>query len=77
MGANDSRRQSRGANQCTPHLPRHVIAHIGQVLRNRLREDLLIPVPREMPEMLGRADWDRAVVLGLEPVDNESLPIGR
>ena len=52
MGANDSRRQSRGANQRTPHLPRYIIEHIGQVLRNRFREDLLIPVPSEMTDRL-------------------------
>jgi hypothetical protein len=54
MGANDSGRPSRGANQRAPHLPRYVIEHIGQVLRNRLREDLLIPVPGEMLEWLKR-----------------------
>ena len=54
MGANDGRRQSCGANQRTPHLSRYVIEHIGQVLRNRLRENLLIPVPGEMLDRLKR-----------------------
>jgi hypothetical protein len=54
MGVNDSRRQSCGVNQCTPHLPRHIIEHIGQVLRNRAREDLLIPVPGEILDRLKR-----------------------
>lgn len=47
MGANESRRPNR-----TPHLPRYVIEHIGQVLRNRLRGDLLVPVPGEMLDRL-------------------------
>jgi hypothetical protein len=54
MGASDSRRQSRGANQRTPHLPRYIIEHIGQVLRNRFHEDLLVPVPGEMLNRLAR-----------------------
>jgi hypothetical protein len=52
MGANESRWPSRGANQRTSHLPWYVIEHIGQVLRNRLREDLLVPVPGEMLDQL-------------------------
>ena len=54
MGANESRRPSRRANQRTPHLPRYIIEHIGQVLRNRFREDLLVPVPGEMLDRLAR-----------------------
>jgi hypothetical protein len=52
MGANKSRRQSREGKPSAPNLPRHVIEHIGQVLRNRYREDLLVPIPREMLTVL-------------------------
>jgi hypothetical protein len=52
MGADDSHRQSRTDDRSTPHLPRHVIEHIGQVLRNRYRNDLLVPVPSEMLKVL-------------------------
>jgi hypothetical protein len=52
MGANKSRRQSRAGKPSAPNLPRHVIEHIGQVLRNRYREDLLVPVPRELLRVL-------------------------
>ena len=54
MGANECRRPSRRANQRTPHFPRYIIEHIGQVLRNRFREDLLVPVPGEMLDPLAR-----------------------
>jgi hypothetical protein len=63
MGANESRRRSRRANQRTPHLPRYIIEHIGQVLRNRFREDLLVPMPGEMLDRLSAVsthETDRA-----------------
>ncbi len=62
MGANESRRPSRGANPRTPHLPRYIIEHIGQVLRNRFREDLLIPVPGEMLDPLERMRLTQGLV---------------
>lgn len=54
MGVNDNQRPSRGTSQRTPHLPRHIIEHIGLVLRNRFREELLLPVPDEMLDRLTR-----------------------
>jgi hypothetical protein len=54
MGANESRRPSRGVNPRTPRLPRYIIEHIGQGLRNRFREDLLVPLPGEMLDGLAR-----------------------
>ncbi len=51
-GANQSQQQSRVGKRSAPNLPRHVIEHIGQVLRNRYRENLPIPVPREMLTVL-------------------------
>lgn len=55
MGADESRERSRVADQSTPRLPRYIIDHIGQVLRNRSREGLLDPVPRAMLETLEAA----------------------
>jgi hypothetical protein len=62
MGANESRRPSHRANQRTPHLPRYIIEHIGQVLRNRFREDVLVPVPGEMLDRLARMRPAQGVV---------------
>jgi hypothetical protein len=62
MGANDGQRQSCQANEHTPYLPRYVIEHIGQVLRNRLREDLLMPVPSGMLDRLARMRPAQGVV---------------
>jgi hypothetical protein len=52
MGADQSRQQDGVGRRSAPNLPRHVIEHIGQVLRNRYREDLLVPVPGEMLTLL-------------------------
>jgi hypothetical protein len=52
MGADDRQRNSRAENRSASELPRYIIEHIGQVLRNRYREDLLIPVPTEMLKLL-------------------------
>jgi hypothetical protein len=52
MGVNKSRRHSRAGKSRVANLPRHIIEHIGQVLRNRYREDLLVPIPREMLTVL-------------------------
>jgi hypothetical protein len=52
MGTNQSQQQDRAGKPSAPHLPRHVIEHIGQVLRNRYREDLLVPLPQEMLTVL-------------------------
>jgi hypothetical protein len=54
MGADESRRRSRVADQRARHLPRHIIEHIGQVLRNRYRGDLLVPLPNEMQAIVER-----------------------
>jgi hypothetical protein len=61
MGADDSRRRSRATDQRTPHLPRYIIEHIGQVLRNRYRGDLLIPLPDEMLALLEMARQSRTL----------------
>ncbi len=55
MGANESRPHSWVERQGTLHLPRYIVEHIGQVLRNRTREDLLVPVPPGMLALLGTA----------------------
>jgi hypothetical protein len=52
MGADHGQRHSQAENRSAPELPRYIIEHIGQVLRNRYREDLLIPVPTEMLKLL-------------------------
>ncbi|GEO18590.1 hypothetical protein MAE02_62860 [Microvirga aerophila] len=62
MGADESRRRSRAVEQCTPHLPQHIIEHIGKVLRNRCRGDLLIPLPGEMLAMLEKAKQSRTLI---------------
>jgi hypothetical protein len=77
MGDNESPRPSRGADRRTPHLPRYIIEHIGQVLRNRSREDLLVPVPGEMLKMLERAERGSTVVPGLGRVDGQDPPVCR
>lgn len=75
MGANERRRPSRRANQRTPHLPQYVIEHIGQVLRNRFREYLLVPVPGEMLDQLARMRPAQSVVpAGLGPKLEGSNP---
>jgi hypothetical protein len=55
MGTDESRRLVGAVDQRTPHLPRYIIEHIGQILRNRYREDLLIPVSGEMLAILQMA----------------------
>ncbi len=52
MGADECQRQSQRENQSRSPLPRYVVDHIGQVLRNRYRDSLLIPVPKEMLTLL-------------------------
>ncbi len=52
MGAEGSRPQGRTERQGTPHLDRYLLEHIGQVLRNRTREELLVPVPSVMVALL-------------------------
>jgi hypothetical protein len=61
MGADESGRHSRAVDQRTPHLPRHIIEHTGQVLRNRGRGNLLIPLPGEMLGMLEKAKQSRSL----------------
>ena len=61
MGADESRRRSRAVDQRTPHLARHIIEHIGQVLRNRCRGDLLIPLPGEMLAILEKVKQSRTL----------------
>ncbi len=62
MGADENRQLSRTGSQSAPHLPRYVIKHIGQVLRNRTRENLLIPVPNEMLKVLEVASQSSALM---------------
>jgi len=52
MGADESQRQSQTENWSRSPPPRYVIDHIGQVLRNRYRDSLLIPVPKVMLTLL-------------------------
>jgi hypothetical protein len=75
MGSNKRWRRSRGAKQRAPHLPRYIIEHLGQILRNRSREDLRIPLPSEMLTMLEEAGRGSAVGSGLDPVDGEDQSI--
>jgi hypothetical protein len=52
MGVEESRRQSRAGRQDSLDLPRHIIEHIGQILRNRTREQLVVPIPSAMLALL-------------------------
>jgi hypothetical protein len=63
MGAEKSQRQSRGGGQGSLDLPRHIIEHIGQILRNRTREQLLVPVPRAMLALLDMTKQNTALPL--------------
>jgi hypothetical protein len=51
-GADQSQWLNLADNQSTSEFPRSIIEHIGQVLRNRYRGDLLIALPSEMLKLL-------------------------
>jgi hypothetical protein len=63
-----------GASERTPRiLPRYVAEHLGQVLRNRLRDTLFMPLSGEMlraiealPQGTGARDF------GLAPLDSDT-----
>ena len=46
------RRLETDADKCAPRLPRHVEDFLGQVLRNRLHDTVLSPLPDVMTKLV-------------------------
>jgi hypothetical protein len=59
MGADDTKWKRQSERDPALHLPRYVVDHIGQVMRNRSGDILLIPLTREMKMLLEALDRSR------------------
>lgn len=49
---NETRRQELRTNRKAPRLPRHVEDFLGQVLRNRMHDTVISPMPEVMTKLV-------------------------